>query len=98
MAQNHGAVNYYGNQNQPQAEQPSYNNYGNQGQGYYGGYDQNGAAPPYSGAQNSGYHGGQQTGGYEMQAPSNTYQPQRGGDPGYSPPSGAPPGKGDVIR
>lgn len=44
------------------------------------------------GGGNQGYFGGQQS-GVELQQPNSTYQPQRGGDPVYSPPSGPPPGK-----
>ena len=54
-----------------------------QQQGY--GYNQYGGS-------NQGYFGGQQT-GVELQSPTNTYQPQAGGQPVYNPPVGPPPGK-----
>lgn len=94
MAGQHGTPQYYGNQNENNTPaQPAV------GQNYYGGYNQaNDAAPAYNqygGGQNSGYYG-QAT---ELQQPSNAYQPARGGDTVYSPPSGPPPsGKGDIIR
>lgn len=70
-----------------------------------------GAAPPYSPPlpkqttgntfnSNEGYygqHGYGQTGGIELQEPSSSYQPQRGGDPVYEAPLGPPPRKGDGI-
>lgn len=40
---------------------------------------------------NHGGNGGQQ--GIELQQPSSSYQPQRGGDPVYDAPAGPPPGK-----
>jgi len=43
-----------------------------------------------------GYFGGQQS-GIELQAPGNSYQPERGGNPVYAAPEGPPPGKGDGI-
>lgn len=81
--------------------------------GYYQNQPYNGgAAPPYSPPMenqqtgntfnsNEGYYGnhhpyGQQE-GFELQPPSNAYQPQRGGDPVYDAPMGPPPGKGDHI-
>jgi len=53
----------------------------------------------YYGSPNQGYaqYGGQQN-GIELQQPQNTYNPQRGGDPVYEAPQGAPPGKDHVIR
>ncbi|KAI9824871.1 MAG: hypothetical protein M1832_001476 [Thelocarpon impressellum] len=69
-----------------------------------------GAAPPYSPQPAAGYYGGQQVppqqggfsgqqqNGVELTQPPSTYQPARGGDPVYSPPVGAPPGKDGVIR
>jgi len=61
--------------------------------------------PPYLGGQatgttfnsNAGYygnHGAQPGGSYELQQPSSSYQPPRGGDPVYDAPAGPPPGKG----
>lgn len=56
-------------------------------------------APPnqgyYGHDSNQGYFGGGQQNGVELQPsfPSNTYQPQRGGDNVYNPPPGPPPGK-----
>lgn len=38
---------------------------------------------------NTGYYGPQS--GVELQSPSNAYQPQRGGEPVYTPPPGPPP-------
>ena len=55
-------------------------------EGYYG-QQTYGAGPAY---------GGQQT-GIELQPPQSSYQPQRGGDNVYEPPTGPPPGKGDGI-
>lgn len=70
-----------------------------------------GAAPPYSPPienqatgntfnSNDGYYGrhgyGQQT-GIELQEPTSSYQPQRGGDPVYDAPAGPPPGKGNYV-
>ncbi|KAI4138983.1 MAG: hypothetical protein L6R39_006519 [Caloplaca ligustica] len=46
---------------------------------------------------NQGYFGGQQT-GVELQQPNNAYQPPRGGDQVFSPPTGPPPGKDGVVR
>lgn len=46
---------------------------------------------------NEGYygnHGGNGGQGIELQQPSSSYQPQRGGDPVYDAPAGPPPGKG----
>ncbi|KAI9866448.1 MAG: hypothetical protein M1830_005926 [Pleopsidium flavum] len=74
---------------------------------YYGANTtQNAPAPPYSphpnqtyyGNGNQGYFGGQQS-GIELQQPQSAYQPARGGDPVYNPPTGPPPGKkeGDGI-
>jgi hypothetical protein len=80
---------------------------------YYPNQPYNGGAPapPYSppvGYQatgntfnsNDGYYGnhgyGQQT-GIELQQPTSSYQPQRGGDPVYDIPAGPPPGKGDYV-
>jgi len=93
-AQYTGAQPYYAGNNNPQynAEAPS-----------------NGAPPVYSPPPNQnyygnnqadhGYFGGQQT-GIELQQPQSAYQPQRGGDPVYFPPSGPPPAKGrdGIIR
>lgn len=84
-------------QNQPAPPySPTNNQAGNQGyygntpgnQGYYGN-NQDG----------QGFFGGQQN-GVELQQPNSTYQPQRGGDPVYTPPPGPPPGKGGdgIIR
>jgi len=63
--------------------------------------------PPYMGNQatgttfnsNDGYYGhgapnNAAGGSYELQQPSSSYQPQRGGDPVYDAPAGPPPGKG----
>jgi len=62
--------------------------------------------PPYQNNQatgttfnsNEGYyagHGAQPAGGsYELQQPSSSYQPQRGGDTVYDAPAGPPPAKG----
>lgn len=72
-------------------------------QQYYGGNQHpppQAAAPPYSPSHqgyygntgsNQGYFGGQQQTGVELQPPQNTFQPQRGGDAVYEPPSGPPP-------
>lgn len=74
-----------GNQyNNQQAGQPVYSPPTNQN--YYGN----------TGA-NQGYFGGQQS-GVELQQPNNVYQPPRGGDGGYAPPAGPPPGKEGIIR
>lgn len=43
-------------------------------------------------AGNQGYFGGQQS-GIELQAPGNSYQPNRGGEPVYAAPEGPPPKK-----
>lgn len=93
MAGQHGTPQYYGNNENSTPSQPAVN------QNYYGGYNQgNDDAPAYNqygGGQNSGYYGQAS----ELQQPSSAYQPARGGEPVYSPPSGPPPGgKGDVIR
>ncbi|MCJ1264825.1 hypothetical protein MMC22_004700 [Lobaria immixta] len=75
-------------------------------QPYYGGNNQQ--PPPVHGAPqnqtyygngNQGYFGGQQS-GIELQQPQGAYRPPGGGDPVYSPPAGAPPGKGGdgIIR
>jgi len=46
-----------------------------------------------------GHHGNGGQDGIELQQPSSSYQPQRGGDPVYDAPAGPPPNKGDgVIR
>lgn len=84
-AQYTGAQPYYGNQynNQP-AGQPVYAPPPNQNS-----YGNTGA--------NQSYFGGQQN-GVELQQPNNAYQPQRGGDQVFSPPSGPPPGKDGIIR
>ncbi|KAL8954016.1 MAG: hypothetical protein Q9222_000138 [Ikaeria aurantiellina] len=50
-----------------------------------------------NGGANQSYFGGQQS-GVELQQPNNSYQPQRGGDQVYSPPTGPPPGKDGIIR
>ncbi|KAL8999242.1 MAG: hypothetical protein Q9169_001907 [Polycauliona sp. 2 TL-2023] len=80
----HGAAQYTGAQ-----AQPNYNNQAN--------YNQQPAyAPPQNsnyygnGGANQSYFGGQQS-GVELQQPNSSYQPQRGGDQVYSPPSGPPP-------
>ncbi|KAL8740207.1 MAG: hypothetical protein Q9190_007064 [Brigantiaea leucoxantha] len=89
----HGAAQYTG----PQASfAPGGNQYSNQAapptyasppnQGYYG-----------NNQPNQGYFGGQQS-GVDVQQPSNAYQPQRGGDQVYSPPSGAPPQHDGIVR
>jgi len=93
---------------------PGYNQnpggYYNSNQPYNGG-----AAPPYSPPfenqqtgntfnSNEGYYGHQGNGyggnGVELQPPQNAhYAPQRGGDPVYEAPMGAPPGKeGHVVN
>ena len=73
-----GAQPYYNNQ-QPQTNPAP--PYSAANQGYYGNQG------------NQGYFGGGQQNGVELQQPNSTYQPQAGGDPVYSPPSGPPPGK-----
>lgn len=86
-AQYTGSQQQYGNQynNQPSnAAPPVYTSPENQG--YYG-----------NGGANQGYFGGQQS-GIELQHPQGAYQPQRGGDTVYTPPTGPPPGKeGDAV-
>ena len=82
------------------ASQPYYGDGGNQYNNQPA--TQNAYPPPnqnYYGNQgaNQGYFGGQQS-GVELQSPNNTYQPPRGGDQVYSPPSGPPPGKDGIIR
>jgi len=88
---NNNNQNYYPNQpyNGGQAA-PAYSppvgnhptgNTFNSNDGYYGRHDQ---------------YNGQQS-GIELQTPQNSYQPQRGGDSVYEPPTGPPPGKGDGI-
>jgi len=87
---------------------PPANQYGGPGN-YYANQPYNGgAAPPYEPPvpnqatgttfnSNEGYYGGHNA--YELQQPQSSYQPQRGGDPVYDAPAGAPPKKGDgVIR
>jgi len=69
---------------------------------YYSNPEHGQAAPPYSPPANQTYYGGQNQSYYdqniELQQPSTSYQPQRGGDPVYEPPTGPPPGKqGDGI-
>ncbi|KAL8691366.1 MAG: hypothetical protein Q9218_003386 [Villophora microphyllina] len=84
----HAPAQYTGNQpayGGPPAGQPVYSP-PPPNQGYYG----NNA--------NQGYFGGQQQNGVELQQPDHSYQPQRGGDQVYSPPSGPPPGKDGIIR
>lgn len=82
QGQNQAAPPYSPTNNQSGAE----GYYGNQGnQGYYG-----------NNQAGQGYFGGQQN-GVEIQQPNSSYQPQRGGDPVYSPPAGPPPAKGDGI-
>lgn len=86
-AQYTGAQPYYGGDNQynnQPAAQPAYSPPPN---GNY--YGNQGA--------NQTYFGGQQS-GVELQSPNNTYQPPRGGDQVYSPPSGPPPGKDGIVR
>ncbi|KAL8943438.1 MAG: hypothetical protein Q9216_001076 [Gyalolechia sp. 2 TL-2023] len=87
-AQYTGAQPYYGGGNQYNNNQPT-------GQAVY-------SPPPnqnYYGNQgaNQSYFGGQQS-GVELQSPNNTYQPPRGGDQVYSPPTGPPPGKDGIVR
>ncbi|KAA6413170.1 MAG: hypothetical protein FRX48_02914 [Lasallia pustulata] len=76
-------------------------------QQYNSGYTTGPAPPPvysppagqsYYGNGSQGYFGGQQN-AYELQQPTSSYQPQSGGDPVYSAPTGPPPGKkgGDGI-
>jgi len=55
----------------------------NSNEGYYGNH--------------GGYGYGGQQGGIELQQPTSSYQPQRGGDPVYEAPQGPPPRKGDGI-
>ncbi|KFX86540.1 hypothetical protein V490_09037, partial [Pseudogymnoascus sp. VKM F-3557] len=90
---NTGNQQHYQNNDYYQRQQSGYN---------YGG---GGAAPapPYSppqqqyGGGNADYDGGQQS-GIELQQPQNSYNPQRGREQIYEPPSGPPPGKqGDGI-
>lgn len=103
-----GALPMYGTGWIPGSKPPQY---GQHNQNYYPNQPYNGGAPapPYSpppvGTQhtgttfnsNEGYYGAHNN--IEMQPPQSTYQPQRGGDPVYEAPMGAPPGKGDgVIR
>lgn len=80
--------------------------YGGNGQ-YYSNQPYNGgAAPPYEPPipnqatgttfnSNDGYYG--HNNAFELQQPQHSYQPQRGGDPVYDAPLGAPPKKGDGI-
>ena len=70
-----------------------------------------GAAPPYEPPignhntgnifnSNDGYYGNQGYGrqtGIELQQPTISYQPQRGGDTVYDAPQGPPPGKSDYV-
>ncbi|CAF9907218.1 MAG: hypothetical protein HETSPECPRED_007073 [Heterodermia speciosa] len=83
QGQNQAAPPYSPTNNQGGADGYYANNQGNQG--YYG-----------NNQAGQGYFGGQQN-GVELQQPNSSYQPQRGGDPVYSPPAGPPPGKGDGI-
>ena len=85
-AQYTGAQPYYASDPQPNGAPPVYSPPPNQT--YYG-----------NNQPEHGYFGGQQT-GIELQQPQSAYQPQRGGDPVYSPPVGPPPGKGGdgIIR
>ena len=82
--------------NGPPQNNHQMNNYGQQGQGGYGGgqyappaYGQQQQQPQYTGTtfnQNDGYYGNQNSG---VQPPMGTYQR----DDVYAPPSGPPPGK-----
>jgi len=82
---------------------PAYTGYNNQA-GFNNGYNQDIPVPAYSPPVNQQYTGntfnsndgyyGQNT-GIELQPPKHSYQPQRGGDPVYNAPSGAPPHKND---
>jgi len=68
-----------------QQNQPTGNTF-NSNEGYYG------QQHHYGNGQNG------QENGIELQQPQSAYQPQRGGDPVYNAPEGAPPGKkGDGI-
>ncbi|KAI4259603.1 MAG: hypothetical protein LQ352_000671 [Teloschistes flavicans] len=85
----HAPAQYTGNQPSyggPPVGQPAYSP-PPQNQGYYG-----------NSGLNQGYYGGQQQSGVELQQPDHSYQPQRGGDQVYNPPSGPPPGKDGIIR
>ncbi|MCJ1248800.1 hypothetical protein MMC30_006020 [Trapelia coarctata] len=91
--------NQYGNQQYPQQganAPPVYSPPGNKN--YYA--PNNGSpAPntyPANNGSNQGYFGGQQS-GIELQAPGNSYQPTRDGQPVYAAPEGPPPGKHDGI-
>lgn len=65
--------------------------------GYYGANNGTPNTYPAQGTgSNQGYFGGQQS-GIELQAPGNSYQPTRDGQPVYAAPEGPPPGKGDGI-
>jgi len=95
---------YGGGGNQPYGGGAGGTQYGNNqyGNNQYG--QNNVQSPPvysppktqYNGTENQGYFGGQQS-GIELQAPGNSYQPERGGNPVYAAPEGPPPGKGDGI-
>ena len=78
-----GATNAqpYYNNNYNQQPAPPYSTEPNNS-GYYGG-----------GGANQGYYNNQQQNGVELQSP----QPAYGGQGGYQPPPGPPPGKGDGI-
>jgi hypothetical protein len=91
----------------PPPGQPRQQYGGDGAAGYYQQELYNGApAPPYSPpvknnvtgntfTSGEGYYGGQQS-GIELQEPSSSYQPQRGGAI-YEPPVGPPPTKNDGV-
>ncbi|KAI4185265.1 MAG: hypothetical protein L6R41_004221 [Letrouitia leprolyta] len=86
-AQYTGAQPYYGGDNQYNNQPPVQPAYSPPPNGNY--YGNQGA--------NQTYFGGQQS-GVELQSPNNTYQPPRGGDQVYSPPTGPPPSKDGIVR
>lgn len=47
---------------------------------------------------NAGYYGTGNSGAFELQQPSTSYQPQRGGNNVYDAPQGPPPSKGGWGR
>ena len=92
----HGSAQYTGAQPAPYYNnQPTYNQQPAGPPGY--------SSPPPNqnyygnGGANQGYFGGQQS-GVELQQPTNSYQPPRGGDQVYNPPSGPPPGKDGIVK
>ncbi|KUJ18457.1 uncharacterized protein LY89DRAFT_667549 [Mollisia scopiformis] len=101
-----GAPPMYGTGWMPYGKPPPGHN-----QAYYN-YNQAAPPPPYMGNQatgttfnsNEGYYGHhnvqpqtEYNQDIELQQPQTSYMPQRGGDPVYEAPQGAPPKKGDGI-